>query len=358
MLDKPRFAALRVTGTGGEDDSDFLRNVNGILKTCNIHSAELDELSLVGDEDIRAQFIDLLCQSSIECLELFNLDPLITKGLLEKLPEMVRCLSISQNCGETTQQEPYRFLPAGNLTTLHLERCMIDLSQAAFPNLTKIILDRVSVAHENTTVALVEAIGGMLKLEYLGMYRCRMTSLGLLVVKLLQQSILKDVIFNDCNFSAQDGEQILEAIQDGKLDHIRTLWLFGHEDLRGLEQRFIELCIKQGIEHQISAETMFDIDNLIPSSIKSASERDPKELNEGYQQGVHDLTSLKTFVTDIIQNQVKESYHNYMTIVSNMTPERLQAITTPYLQRDPRRDAVCDDRLFQLDPRAGTGCDG
>ena len=55
-------AALRVTGTGGKDDSDFLRNVCHILKTSsNIHAVELDDLLLVADGDVRAEFIDVLC---------------------------------------------------------------------------------------------------------------------------------------------------------------------------------------------------------------------------------------------------------------------------------------------------------
>ena len=154
---QPRFAALRVTGTGGEDDSDFLTKVNRVLETMrNIHTAELDDLSLVEDGDVRSEFTYVLCQSSITCLELFQLDPLMTKALLEKLPESVRYLSISQ--GENYQLEPYPLLPVENLLMLSLESCVIDFTQASFPKLRQLILDRVTLAPENCAVALVEAL--------------------------------------------------------------------------------------------------------------------------------------------------------------------------------------------------------
>ena len=106
---QPKFAALRVTGTGGEDDNNFLRCVNRILKRLsNIHTVELDDLSHVTDADVGAEFIDALCQSSIVSLELFDLDPLVTKVLLEKLPKSVRYVSVCQDCDtvQTTIQAP------------------------------------------------------------------------------------------------------------------------------------------------------------------------------------------------------------------------------------------------------------
>ena len=166
---QPKLAALRVTGTGGEDDSDFLRCVNRILKTLsNIHTVELDDLSLVTDADVGVEFIDALCRSSIVSLELFDLDPFVTKVLLEKLPESVRYVSISQ---DSVQPEPYRLRTATNLLTLSLESCVIDLSQASFPNLRQLFIDGISVAPENNAVALVDAMSSMLNLEYFGMYR-------------------------------------------------------------------------------------------------------------------------------------------------------------------------------------------
>ena len=235
------------------------------------------------------------------CLELFNLDPLMTKELLEKFPKTMRYVSICQAC-DTTQPEPYRFHPAENLTTLSLERCVIDLSQASFPNLRQLFIDRVFVAPENNAVALVDVMSSMLNLEYLGMYHCRTTSLGPLVVKLLQQSTLRSVILVDCNLSVGDGELIMKLIQDGKLDHIWSLRLFGHDELREQEQRFMELCREHFIEHQISTEIWFDISTLL----KSASQRESQEWKEDSQQGDHDGASLAKLLTGIIQKQVEE----------------------------------------------------
>ena len=174
-----KFAALRVTGSGEKDDSNFLHQVNQTIKTLsNIHSAELDDLSLVVNAEVRTEFIDALFQSSLVCLEVFEVDPLVTKDLLEKRPESVRYLSICQSDNDTIQTERFRLLPAENLTTLSLENCVIDFSQASFPNLKQLIIDRVSVAPENNADALVAAVCRMPKLEYLGMYHCQIASLG------------------------------------------------------------------------------------------------------------------------------------------------------------------------------------
>ena len=253
---QPRLAVLRVTGTGGEDDSDFLCNVNDTLKTMsNIHTVELDDLSHVADEDVRAEFVDALCRSRFVCLELFDLDPVMTKALLERLPESVRYVSISQDC-DVVQPEPYRLSPAANLTTLSLESCAIDMVQSSFPNLRQLFIDGIFVTPENNADALVDAMSSMLNLQYLGMCHCRTTSLGTLMAELLHQSTLRSVILVDCNLSADDGELILESIQDGKLDHIESLRLFGHNELREQEQRFMELCRERIIDHSISAENL------------------------------------------------------------------------------------------------------
>ena len=328
---QPKFAALRVTGTGGEDDSNFLRCVNRILKTLsNIHSLELDDLPLVTDADVGVEFIDALCRSSIVSLELFDLDPLVTKVLLEKLPESVSYVSISQ---DNVQPEPYRLRTATDLLTLSLESCAIDLSQASFPNLRQLFFDGISAAPENNANALVDAMSSMVNLEYFGMYRCRSVFLGPLVVELLQQSKLRYAMLVDCNLSADDGELILESIQDGKLDHIDSLRLFGHSELRGQEQRFTQLCREHVIEHQISAETRFDISTIF----KSASQRDQQEQIADYQQYGHDGTSLVTLATGIIRKQVEEFSISNMTPeqlkaemsgLSNMTPEDMQAVVT------------------------------
>ena len=334
---QPRFAALRVTGTGREDDSNFLRNVNNILKTLrNIHTAELDDLSLVKDSDVRTEFIDTLCNSSITCLELFDLDPLITKALLQKLLESVRNLSICQGDNDTIQTEPFRLLPAKNLTTLHLESCMIDLTQASFQNLRQLFIDGISVTQENSPVALVAAISKMPKLEYLGMHHCKIKT----PEQVLQESTLRSVILDDCNLNVDDGEQILEAIKDGKLDHIDSLRLIGHKNLRGLEQRFVELCL----ELYISAETLFDTDHLTFTLFNSASECEQEDPNEDYQKDDNRMASLETVVTGIIQKQVEEFrvaryWSNYsrffkippelgqtkMTVIDG-TPEQVQAM--------------------------------
>ena len=322
---QPKFAALRVTGTGGEDDSNFLRCVNRILKTLsNIHSVELDDLSLVTDADVGVEFIDVLCRSSTVSLELFDLDPLVTKVLLEKLPESVRYVSISQ---DSVQPEPYRFRTATNLLTLSLESCVIDLSQASFPNLRQLFIDGISVAPENNANALVDATSSMVNLNYLGMYRCRSVFLGPLVVELLQQSALRHAMLVDCNLSADDGELILESIQDGKLDHIKSLRLFGHNELRGQEQRFTQLCLEHFIGHQISAETRFDISTIF----QSASQRDQQEQIEDYQQYGHDGTSLVTLATGNIRKQVEEFS------VYNMTPEQIQAVRTDFSNITPEQ---------------------
>ena len=350
---QPKFAALRVTGTGGEDDSNFLRCVNRILKTLsNIHSVELDDLSLVTDADVGMEFIDALCRSSIVSLELFDLDPLVTKVLLEKLPESVSYVSISQ---DNVQPEPYRLRTATNLLTLSLESCAIDLSQASFPNLRQLFIDGISVAPENNANALVDAMSSMVNLECFGMYRCRSVFPGPLVVELLQQSKLRYAMLVDCNLSADDGELILESIQDGKLDHIDSLRLFGHSELRGQEQRFTQLCREHFIGHQISAETRFDISTIF----QSTSQRDQQEQIEDYQQYGHDGTSLVTLATGIIRKQVEEfSFSNItpelmqavMTHLSNMTPEQMQAAMTGFSNMTPEQMQAATTHLSNMTP--------
>ena len=235
---KPSCAALHISGTGKEDDSNVLNNVNHILRTMsNIHDAELWHLLLVADRDIRAHFVDALYQSPIVYLEVDGTDPLLTHALLEKLPETMRSLTICAS--NIVQPEPYRF-PATNLRTLSLENCVIDLSQASFPNLRRLCFENVSVAPENGTVTLVHLIRRMPQLEVLEMYH--ITSLGTPVVNALKQQMLKLVTLNSCNLTAHDGELILESIREGQLDHIGYLSLLGNENLTGQVQSFEELC--------------------------------------------------------------------------------------------------------------------
>ena len=342
---QPRLAALRVTGTGGQDDSNFLRNVNHILKRLsNIHTVELDDLSHVADADVRAEFIDALCRSSIVCLELFNLDPFVTKVLLEKLPESVRFVSVCQGC-DTVQTEPYKLLRAENLVTLSLECCVVDLSQASFPNLRQLFIDGISVASENGAIALVDATSSMWNLEYFGMYRCRSVFLGPLVVELLQQSKLRHAMLVDCNLSAGDGELILESIEDGKLDHIESLRLFGHNELREQEQRFMELCHGRIIEHQISHEPLFDISTLFQSESQSGSDEDREDYD-------YDAASLVNLLTGIIRKQVEEfrevQYLTSLKLFIKNTAETKKAIMD-----DTEEEMGCSSSMIQEQTRTG-----
>ena len=237
-----------MTGTGGDDNSDFLGDVGRKLKTLNnIHCASLSCLPLVTNRNIRAQFVNALCQFPIVRLELLNLDPLITKVLLEKLPETMHSLKVKVY-EETTNQKTCKLLSLPNLTFLQLHRCAIDFSQAFLPNIKDLTVDTVCMEPKNNATNLVHTISRMPKLEFLHMNHIYMRGIGALIVKVLKQQTLKSVFLQDCNLSVEDGGLILESIWEGKLDHINKLNLWGNKDLTRQNNRFEEACSAHNIQ--------------------------------------------------------------------------------------------------------------
>ena len=260
-------SALRMSG-GTKTDPSLVSKVTQQLKDIsNIYTVEIEKISLPSDNnssEIYHAFSRTLYQSPLVSMQLRNVDPILTKALLQNLPETTQRLSVVTAALERSPRGSYTLPSTVNLTCLYLEYsvCGIEhMLDGVFQYLKKLSIsddtypweDREPYSwQEGDVVALKRAVteGRMPKLENLSIRHISLRGLGEHLVDTVQQTTIKVVDLINSSLGSEDGQQFVKLITEGKLDHLETLTLLKNPELSSVSQQLKPACY----DHDINIE--------------------------------------------------------------------------------------------------------
>ena len=257
--------ALKVSGRVANIPEFLPKVISHIKDLQNIHVLELTSIDGL-DEDLSwayKEFATVLYQSPhLVSIELGNINPQLTRILMQNLPLSVKRLGIGTTPARRTPRGTYTFPPEVSLVSLHLDSIssLENLFRnTSFPNLKIIssknnVLDTagkdLTIWTKDVTQSIVNAVrsGRMPVLEELNIWGCCLKGCGGELVQILKAESFYSAEFIDAGLSTDDGQIILKDIQGGNLDHLEYLNLLDNDELCPLAEHFEAACE----EHEIT----------------------------------------------------------------------------------------------------------
>ena len=247
-------SALKISGTG-RDTVNFIMSLTERLgEMTNIRTVEIEDMLFDQCPVERSDdFVRALYQSPIVSLELRNLDSGLINLLTLNLPLSAQRLSISRS----PVPYSYRLPPIVNLVCLYLEDCTASIANmvaADFPKLKKLVIINTNAYCHGDALAIHRAIqsGRMPKLEDINIRFGQLSGFGQQIVEILSQTTMRTAELVGGNLVLQDGSVLLRFIQEGHLDHIRSLNLTNNEDLGPLLDELKVACTLHNIHLEVS----------------------------------------------------------------------------------------------------------
>ena len=251
--------ALKVSGTTANIPEFIPKVASHIKHLRNIHVVELQSIDgLHHDQNHSSTFQDFTTAlyqfPSLVSMELSEVDPKLTRLLIQNLPLSVRRLSVGTVPGGRNPREEFTFPPEVHLVTLHLYNCLSRLENlfrnTAFPHLKKISIkgDSWEDRHlltwtKEDAQSLLDAVrtGRMSELEDLIIRECCLKGCGPELVEILKAESLCSAEFVGAELSIEDGKIILENIQDGNMN-LEFLNLLDNEEMDPLTTDLKTVC--------------------------------------------------------------------------------------------------------------------
>ena len=247
-------SALKISGTG-RDTVNFIMNLTERLgKMTNIRTVEIEDILFDKCPVERSDdFVRALYQSPIVSLELRNLDSGLINLLILNLPLSAQRLSISRS----PVPYSYRLPPIVNLVCLYLEDCTASVANmvaADFPKLKKLVIINTNAYCHGDVLAIHRAVqsGRMPKLEDINIRFGQLSGFGQQIVEILSQTTMRTAELVGGNLALQDGSVLLRFIQEGHLNHIRSLNLTNNEDLSPLLDELKVACTQHNTHLEVS----------------------------------------------------------------------------------------------------------
>ena len=247
-------SALKISGTGRDSASFIVILTEGLGEMSNIRTVEIEDILFDQCPVERSEdFVRVLYQSPLVSLELRNLDSKLINLLTQNLPQSVHRLSVSRS----PVSNSYRLPQIVNLVCLYLEDCttsIVNMVEAHFPKLKKLVIINTNAYCRGDVSAIHRAVqsGRMPKLEDLNIRFGQLSGFGQQLAEILCQPTLRNAELVGGNMALQDGSIVLRYIQEGQLDHIRSLNVTNNDDLSPLLDELKAACTLHNIQLEIS----------------------------------------------------------------------------------------------------------
>ena len=258
-------AALRMSG-GTKNDPSLVSKVSQQFENIsNIYTVEIEKISLPSDNNsakICHAFSRALCRSPFVSLELRNVDPTLTKALLQNLPETVQRLSVTTAALERSPRGSYTLPSIVNLRCLYLEYSVSSIEHmfdGVFQHLKKLSITDDTYPwediepcswREGDVMALKRAVteGRIPNLENLSIRHISLRGFGENLADIVQQSTIKVVDLVNTNLSSEDGQHFLRSIVAEKMKKPKILNFLKNPELSSISQQLKSTCYDHGIE--------------------------------------------------------------------------------------------------------------
>ena len=398
-LDATISRALKVSGTRA-NISEFIPKVTSHIKHLrDIHILELERLDrLDHDQDHSStfgEFATTLFQSScLVSMQLSDVDPKLTGFLMQNLPLSVQRLSVLT----TTEPEPelelpetFTFPPEVNLVCLQLHNSL-SMMEVLFRNTVFLNLKKIAITNDSDNwegkkptswtkedaQSLLDAVrtGRMSALEELNITGYRLKGFGPELVEILRAESLYSAQFIKAELSTEDGQILLENIQDGNLD-VEFLNLMDNDEIGPLAPYLKTACKQHEIILEMSPAPGTDMASSLLALIwGSNEEQSGKDATSDVM--TKDATSdvmTKDATSDVMTKDAtsdvmtKDATSNVMTkdatsdvtrkdaaafnhasLVSSFTPEEKQSIRTFISHLTPKQTQRLITQMSSLTP--------
>ena len=335
---------------GGDEDfiiSEFIPKVVTHIKHLrNIHLVEMEGIiQLDQDQDLSTiyeEFTTVLYQSPcITSMELNNIDPELMGILTQNLPLSVQRFSVGvHDDGPFPTQETFTFPPEVNLVILQLHNCLSKVGDL-FRNTNFLNLKKISIKNDwggktgrkpliwtkEDAQSLLDAVrtGRMSKLEELIIRDCCLKGCGPEFSEILKSKSFRLVQFAGAELNKEDGQILLQNIQDGSLDDVEFLDLMDNDEMGPLTTDLKTVCEERAITLEMNSSSS-DIDlfkydyikDLVGKEVATAVTRLQSTFITGQVQTLKSLFSSFT----------SEQTHSMMTLFFSVTPQQKQTIKT------------------------------
>ena len=247
-------SALKISGTGRETVNFIISLTEKLGVMTNICTVEIEDILFDQCPVERSEdFVKVLYQSPLVSLELRNLDSKLISLLTQNVPQSVQRLSISRSPDPFS----YRLPEIVNLVCLYLEDCtagITNMVEAHFPKLKKLVIINTNAYCEGDVSAIHRAvqIGRTPKLEDLNIRFGQLGGFGQQLAEILCQPTLRYAQLVGGNMTRQDGSVLLRHIEEGQLDHIRSLNVTNNDDLSPVQDELKAACTLHNIYLEIS----------------------------------------------------------------------------------------------------------
>ena len=250
---------LRMCGEMKNDVGLVSKASQQLENISNIYTAEIEKICLPSDDNsagICHTFSRALCQSPLVSMELRNVDPILTKPLLQNLPETAERLSVTTATLERSSRGSYTLPPIVNLRCLYLEYSVSSIEHmfdGVFQHLRKLSItddtypweDKEPYSwREGDVITLKRAVTErrMPSLENLSIRHISLRGFGEHLVDIVQQPTVKIVDLVNVNLGSEDGQHFVQRIAEGKLNHVETLTLLKNPELSSISQQLKPAC--------------------------------------------------------------------------------------------------------------------
>ena len=353
--------ALKVSGTTA-NIPEFIPKVTSHIKHLrNIHVLELQSIDgLDPDQNHSSTFQDfttVLYQFiSLVSMELSEVDPKLTRLLIQNLPLSVRRLSVGTIPGGRTPREEFTFPPEVHLVCLQLHNCLSRVEDlfrnTTFPHLKKISIkgdsweDRhlLTWAKEDAQ-SLLETVrmGRMPALEELIIKDCCLKGCGPELVEILKAESFCSAEFVGAELSIDDGKIILENVQDGSLYLVEFLNLLDNEELGPLTTDFKTACEQWDITLEMNPAPESDTASSPVTTVVSGFTQDQVGKDVASDVTKKDAASdviekdAAAYVASLASGFTSEETHGIRTLISHLTPIQAQNLVSQISNLTPEQ---------------------
>ena len=344
--------ALKVSGTTANIPEFIPKITSHIKQLRNIHVLELQSIDGLDPDQNHSStfqyFTTVLYQFvSLVSMELSEIDPKLTRLLIQNLPLSVRRLSVGTVPGGRTPREEFTFPPEVHLVCLQLHNCLSRVDDlfrnTTFPHLKKLSIkgdsweDRhlLTWAKEDAQ-SLLETVrmGRMPALEELIIKDCCLKGCGPELVEILKAESFCSAEFVGAELSIDDGKIILENIQDGSLYLVEFLNLLDNEEIGPLTTDFKTACEQWDITLEMNPAPETDAASSPVTTVVSGFTQDQVGKDAASDVTKKDAAS---YVASLASGFTSEETQGTRTFISHLTPIQAQKLATQVSNLTPEQ---------------------